>query len=109
VFFLLDGECYRAPNRIREGNVRIIGTAMLMISALAVSPALAQALPDTTACPEAIAAIATCYAAKQESGAYLLAAMRRIGTATSSSLPMAAPRSPATPPPARATSPDPSA
>jgi GNAT superfamily N-acetyltransferase len=32
-------------------------------------------LPDTTACPEAVAAIATCYSTKLESGAYLLAAM----------------------------------
>ena len=55
--------------------MRVIGTAILMTSALAVAPAPAQALPDTTACPESIAAIATCYAAKQESGAYLLAAM----------------------------------
>src|ERR1700731_3848610 len=55
--------------------MRRIGTAVLMISALAMSPALGQALPDTAACPEAIAAIATCYSAKQETGAYLLAAM----------------------------------
>ena len=55
--------------------MRVIGTAILMMSALAGAPALAQALPDTTACPESIAAVATCYAAKQESGAYLLAAM----------------------------------
>jgi hypothetical protein len=33
------------------------------------------ALPDTTACPEAIAAIATCYAAKHETGAYITAAL----------------------------------
>src|SRR5712691_8069356 len=33
------------------------------------------ALPPTTACPAAIAEIATCYSAKHESGAYLLAAM----------------------------------
>jgi hypothetical protein len=53
----------------------MIGKSVLMMSALAASPAFAQALPDTTACPESIAAIATCYAAKQDSGAYLLAAM----------------------------------
>jgi hypothetical protein len=46
-----------------------------MISALAMSPALAQSLPATIACPETIAAIATCYAARQDTGAYLLAAM----------------------------------
>src|SRR5258708_7408302 len=55
--------------------MRVIGTAILMMAALVVAPAPAQALPDTTACPESIAAIATCYAAKQESGAFLLAAM----------------------------------
>jgi pimeloyl-ACP methyl ester carboxylesterase len=41
-------------------------------------PASAQekaALPPTTACPAAVAEIATCYSAKLESGAYLLAAM----------------------------------
>jgi hypothetical protein len=32
-------------------------------------------LPETTPCPQSIAAIATCYAAKHETGAYLLAAM----------------------------------
>jgi hypothetical protein len=55
--------------------MRVIRTAALMIWALAVSPALGQSLPQTTACPKAVAAIATCYLAKQESGAYLLAAM----------------------------------
>jgi hypothetical protein len=35
------------------------------------------ALPDTTTCPESIASIATCYGAKHETGAYLLAAMPR--------------------------------
>ena len=37
--------------------------------------ALAQNLPPTTACPEAVASIATCYGIKHESGAYILAAM----------------------------------
>ena len=39
--------------------------------------ALAQPakLPDTVTCPDAIAAIATCYSAKLDTGAYLLAAM----------------------------------
>src|SRR5258705_6562129 len=55
--------------------MRVIGIAILMMSALAAQPAAAQALPDTTKCPEAIAAIATCYVARQETGAYLLAAM----------------------------------
>ena len=43
------------------------------------APALAQtapaALPETTACPEAIASLATCYGIKHESGAFILAAM----------------------------------
>jgi hypothetical protein len=51
-----------------------------VVSAIAASSAMAQdrpnaALPDTTPCPKAIADIATCYSAKQETGAYLLAAM----------------------------------
>jgi hypothetical protein len=33
------------------------------------------ALPDTTPCPDSIAAIATCYAGKHETGAFLTAAM----------------------------------
>ena len=37
--------------------------------------AFAQNLPPTTACPEAVASIATCYGIKHESGAYILAAM----------------------------------
>jgi hypothetical protein len=40
-------------------------------------PALAQtaALPPSTKCPDVVAEIATCYSAKHESGAYILAAM----------------------------------
>jgi hypothetical protein len=58
------------------GSVRI----GLMISAMAVLPAAAQdaaksTLPDTAACPKAVADIATCYSAKLDTGAYLLAAM----------------------------------
>jgi hypothetical protein len=46
----------------------------------ACAPAFAQeapkpALPETTACPDMLSAIATCYGAKLESGAYVLAAM----------------------------------
>jgi hypothetical protein len=52
------------------------GLVAFMIGA---TPVLAQqaagALPETTACPEAIASIATCYGIKHESGAYILAAM----------------------------------
>jgi len=61
--------------------MRVVGRPGLgLIVSLAALPALAQngenpALPDTVSCPEAVAEIATCYAAKHESGAYLLAAM----------------------------------
>src|SRR6266436_2836909 len=52
----------------------------LMVSALAIVPAIAQNgpranLPDTTACPKEVADIATCYSAKRGTGAYLLTAM----------------------------------
>jgi hypothetical protein len=59
-----------------------IKSAGLAVGTLAITggTALAQdavraALPDTTPCPESIAAIATCYTAKHETGAYLFAAM----------------------------------
>src|SRR5882757_8371060 len=52
------------------------GLVAFMIGA---APVLAQpaagALPETTACPEAIASLATCYGITHESGAYILAAM----------------------------------
>jgi hypothetical protein len=49
-----------------------------LAAALSALPALAQqssAPPATTTCPAAVVAIATCYSAKLESGAYVLAAM----------------------------------
>ena len=59
-----------------------IKSAGLAFGALAItgSAALAQdaaraALPDTTPCPESIAAIATSYTAKHETGAYLFIVM----------------------------------
>src|SRR6516162_2536632 len=59
-----------------------IKSAGLAFGALAITggTALAQdavraALPDTAPCPETIAAIATCYTAKHETGAYLFAVM----------------------------------
>jgi hypothetical protein len=60
--------------------MRYTGTAGLAALALATTAAAAQdaqktALPDTTACPESIADIATCYTAKHASGAYITAAM----------------------------------
>jgi hypothetical protein len=50
----------------------------LILGLVAAIPAVAQATPslsDTTACPEAVATIATCYSARLESGAYVIAAM----------------------------------
>ncbi len=53
-----------------------IGLAGSVMGATAASTsASAQNLPPTTACPDAVAAIATCYGIKHESGAYILAAM----------------------------------
>jgi hypothetical protein len=51
----------------------IVATAIAVTAAAQDAPKVA--LPDTTACPEAVAAIATCYAAKDENGAFLTAAM----------------------------------
>src|ERR1700683_5065971 len=54
------------------------GTAGFAVFAWATGAAMAQdkaALPDTTACPEAIAGIATCYTARHETGAYITAAL----------------------------------
>ncbi len=62
---------------MRHSNLPQIG----LIAGLAMaSPAIAQdaakpALPDTIPCPDAVAKIATCYSARLESGAYVLAAM----------------------------------
>jgi hypothetical protein len=58
--------------------MRYTGTAGFAVFALATGAAMAQekaALPDTTACPESIASIATCYTMKHETGAYITAAM----------------------------------
>jgi len=50
--------------------------AGLALSSAAVAQDTAKpALPDTTPCPEAVGKIATCYSAKLESGAYVLAAL----------------------------------
>src|SRR5260370_3559922 len=46
-----------------------------MAGAAVAQEAQKAALPDTTPCPEAITAIATCYAAKHETGAYITAAV----------------------------------
>jgi hypothetical protein len=64
---------YRAPF-IKSAGLGILALAMTGAAATAQEAAKA-ALPDTTSCPESIVAIATCYTAKQETGAYLLAAM----------------------------------
>ena len=55
-------------------------TAALWALAAMTGPALAQdartaALPDTAPCPDQIAAMATCYTAKLETGAYVTAAL----------------------------------
>ncbi len=46
-----------------------------MTGATAAQEAQKAALPDTTPCPEAIAAIASCYGVKHETGAYITAAV----------------------------------
>lgn len=46
-----------------------------MAGAAAAQEAQKAALPDTTPCPEAIAAIASCYGVKHETGAYITAAV----------------------------------
>jgi len=63
-----------------SGMHRISVGIGLLACALTTSTTYAQdgnksGLPDTTACPAAIVDIATCYSAKHETGAYLLAAM----------------------------------
>jgi alpha-beta hydrolase superfamily lysophospholipase len=60
-------------------HIRHLAPLGLFTIMIAGAPALAQqapaALPETTACPEAVASLATCYGIKHESGAYILAAM----------------------------------
>jgi len=56
------------------------GLGLIVCAGVAALPAAAQQrvtanLPDTIACPEAVAQLATCYSAKLETGAYVLAAM----------------------------------
>jgi hypothetical protein len=54
----------------------LAGLVAIMIgSAPVVGQPAGAALPETTACPEAIASLATCYEIKDASGAYILAAM----------------------------------
>ena len=48
---------------------------LAMSSAASAQETPKAALPDTTACPEAIATIATCYTAKHETGAFITAAL----------------------------------
>jgi len=61
--------------------MRYTGTTGVVLFAFAIAGAAAAqeapkaALPDTTACPEAIAGIATCFTAKHETGAYITAAL----------------------------------
>jgi hypothetical protein len=66
---------------MRYGTAAGLGLVTITISALiGAAPGYSQeaakvALPDTTKCPDAVAAIATCYTAKHSSGAFLLAAL----------------------------------
>lgn len=60
--------------------MRAIKTAGLVLAVTAAATAAAaqeapKVLPDTTACPEPVAAIATCYGAKDDNGAFITAAM----------------------------------
>ena len=64
---------HRAARQITSAGIGIL--ALAMTGAVATAQEAKAALPDVTACPESIAAIATCYTAKQGTGAYLLAAM----------------------------------
>jgi len=52
----------------------LLAGSMLSMPALE-QEALKSGLPDSVKCPDAVAAIATCYGAKLETGAYVLAAM----------------------------------
>src|SRR5438309_4256707 len=60
-------------------HLRCVGLALLAFAASGAAVfaqgAAKVALPDTVECPPAVASIATCYSARHESGAYLLAAM----------------------------------
>ena len=61
--------------------MRYAGTAGVMVFVMSLAAGAAAqeapkaALSDTTACPESIAGIATCYSAKLDTGAYVTAAM----------------------------------
>ena len=60
---------------LRESTGLGLLLTLAMFSAPGAAQNLAANLPPPTSCPEAVAAIATCYTAKLETGAYLLAAM----------------------------------
>jgi hypothetical protein len=61
-------------HHIKPAGLGVLALAITGAAAAA-QDATKAALPDPTACPESIAGLATCYAAKHETGAYLLAAM----------------------------------
>jgi len=52
-----------------------LGSVALALTSLSAAAQQGTKLPDTIACPEAVAKIAICYTAKLDTGAYLLAAM----------------------------------
>jgi len=55
--------------------LRVSFAVAALASASGTAPAQPAQVPDRVTCPEAIAVFATCYSAKLDSGAYLLAAM----------------------------------
>jgi hypothetical protein len=60
--------------QIEQAALGVVALAIMGGAALA-QDAGRVALPDTAPCPESIAAIATCYTARHETGAYLFAIM----------------------------------
>src|SRR5262249_26410031 len=75
-------DCSVSANlQLREECMHYMRTALAtfamsaLIGAAHAQEAAKAALPDTTQCPDVITEIATCYAARHASGAYLLAAL----------------------------------
>jgi hypothetical protein len=68
---------HRTPAGVFRYGVPVAAAffAVLVTSMPGVAQQPAAGLPEATACPEAIAGIATCYGVKHESGAYIFAAM----------------------------------
>src|SRR5438105_10098769 len=63
-------------NRMRNlAPLSALVAAAGLATLAATVPAFAQDKPTTVACPAEVASMATCYSARHESGAYLLAAI----------------------------------